>query len=149
MHQCYFARCAPNCLSVNMPLTRVIPCQINQWLVTSPISMKFGTLADNAFKKIGANCLQCRSSGFRVMTFKKMEKGSFFATKPVSQISITFFLLAVGSSMMALFKALIYGSKIAIIDYYKKSQKPKSFVFFETLTLNKKKRPPSQKFISG
>ena len=77
------------------------------------------------------------------MTFKKMEKGSFFATKPVSQISITFFLLAVGSSMMALF------NKIAIIDYYKKSQKPKSFVFLETLTLNKKKRPPSKKFISG
>ena len=33
---------------------------------------------------------------------------SFFATRPVSQMSITFFLLEVGSSMIALFKALIW-----------------------------------------
>ena len=33
---------------------------------------------------------------------------SFFATRPVSQMSITVFLLAVGSSMIALFKALIW-----------------------------------------
>ena len=44
----------------------------------------------------------------RGKTLKKMEKGSFFATGPVSQMSITFFLLEVGSSMIALFKALIW-----------------------------------------
>ena len=33
---------------------------------------------------------------------------SFFATRPVSQMSITFFLLEVGRSMIALFKALIW-----------------------------------------
>ena len=32
---------------------------------------------------------------------------SVFAIRPVSQMSITFFLLEVGSSMIALFKALI------------------------------------------
>ena len=42
------------------------------------------------------------------MTFQKMEKGSIFATIPVSQMSITLFLLEVGSSMIALFKALIW-----------------------------------------
>ena len=42
------------------------------------------------------------------MTFRKMEKGSFFATRPVNQMSITCFLLEVGSSMIALFKALIW-----------------------------------------
>ena len=42
------------------------------------------------------------------MTFQKMEKGSFFATRPVGQMSITFFLLGVGNSMIALFKALIW-----------------------------------------
>ena len=31
--------------------------------------------------------------------------GSFFAIRPVSQMSITFFLLEVGSSMIALFKS--------------------------------------------
>ena len=35
-------------------------------------------------KKICANFLRCRSSGFRDMTFQKMEKGSFFATRPIS-----------------------------------------------------------------
>ena len=34
------------------------------------------------------------------MTFQKKEKGSIFATRPVSQMSITFFLLEVGSSMI-------------------------------------------------
>ena len=34
--------------------------------------------------------------------------GSFFAIRPVNQMSITFFLLEVGSSMIALFKALIW-----------------------------------------
>ena len=72
-----------------------------------PISMKFGTLEDNALKKIYANFQRCRSSVFRDMTFEKMEKGPIFATRPVSQMSITFFLLEVGSSMIALFKALI------------------------------------------
>ena len=33
---------------------------------------------------------------------------SFFVTRPVSQMSITFFLLEVGSAMIALFKALIW-----------------------------------------
>ena len=33
---------------------------------------------------------------------------SFFVTRSVSQMSITFFLLEVGSSMIALFKALIW-----------------------------------------
>ena len=33
---------------------------------------------------------------------------SFFATRPVSQMSITFFLLEVGCSMITLFKALIW-----------------------------------------
>ena len=75
--------------------------------VTPPILMKFGTLADNALKKFCENYLRCRSSGFRDMTFQKMEKGSFFATRPVNQMSITFFLLEVGISMIALFKALI------------------------------------------
>ena len=70
--------------------------------------MKFGTLADNALKKFCENFPRCRSSGFRDMTFQKMEKGSFFATRPVNQMSITFFLLEVGSSMIALFKALIW-----------------------------------------
>ena len=46
------------------------------------------------------------------MTFEKMEKGSLYATRPVNQMSITFFLLysnlEVGSSMIALFKALIW-----------------------------------------
>ena len=42
------------------------------------------------------------------MTFEKMEKGAIFATRPVSQMSITFVLLEVGSSMIALFKALIW-----------------------------------------
>ena len=41
------------------------------------------------------------------MTFQKMEKGSFLVTRPVNQMSITFFLLQVGSSMIALFKALV------------------------------------------
>ena len=59
--------------------------------VTPPISMKFGTLADNAQKKFCENFQRCRSSGFRDMTFRKMEKGSFFATRPVNQMSITFF----------------------------------------------------------
>ena len=54
------------------------------------------------------NFPRCRSSGFRDMTFQKMEKGSFFATRPVNQMLITFFLLEVGSSMIALFKALIW-----------------------------------------
>ena len=56
-----------------------------------PISMKFGTLEDNALKKICAIFQRCRSSGFRDMTFEKMEKGPIFATRPVSQMSITFF----------------------------------------------------------
>ena len=49
------------------------------------------------------------------MTFQKMEKGSFFATRPVNQMSITFFLLQVGSSMIARFKALIILDFIKII----------------------------------
>ena len=76
--------------------------------VTPPISMKFGTLADNVKKKFCANFPRCRSRGFRDMTFQKMEKGSFFATRPLNQMSITFFLLEVGSSMIALFNALIW-----------------------------------------
>ena len=47
-------------------------------------------------------------SEIRGMTFQKMEKGSIFATRPVSQMSITLFLLEVGSSIIALFKALIW-----------------------------------------
>ena len=50
------------------------------------------------------------------MTFEKMEKGSIFATRRVSQMAITFFLLEVGCSTIALFKAHIYGSIIPIID---------------------------------
>ena len=52
------------------------------------------------------------------MTFQKMEKGSIFVTRPVSQMSKTFFLLGVGSSMIALFKALIwlYNSYLTIIE---------------------------------
>ena len=49
--------------------------------------------------------------------------------------------------MIALFKALIYDSIIAIIDNYKKSQKPVVF-FWKTLTSNKK-RPSSKKIIIG
>ena len=56
-----------------------------------PILMKVGTLADNAWKKICTNFQRCRSSGFRYMTFQKIEKGSIFATRPVSQMPITFF----------------------------------------------------------
>ena len=41
---------------------------------------------------------------------------------------ITFFLVEVGSSLIALFKAL-FGSIIATIDNYKNSQKPKSSIF--------------------
>ena len=40
-------------------------------------------------------------------------------------MSLTLFLLEVGSSIVALFKALLYGSLIPIIDNYKKSQKQK------------------------
>ena len=65
--------------------------------------MKFGTLGDYAYKKFCENFPRCRSSGLRDMTFQKTEKGSFFATRPVNQMSITFFLLVVGSSMIALF----------------------------------------------
>ena len=65
------------------------------------------------------------------MTFRKMEKGSFFATRPVNQMSITFFLLEVGSSMIALFKAL-YGSIIPIIDNYT-NLKNKKVTFFGKL----------------
>ena len=91
------------------------------------ISMKVGKLADNAWKKICANFQRCRSSGFRDMTFQKIEKGSIFATGPVSQMPITFFLLEVGSSTIALFKALIllYNS---YLTNYKKSQKAKSAI---------------------
>ena len=74
---------------------KVIPCQINQFFAKfarpPPISMKFGTLADNAWKRICANVQRCWSSGFRDMTFQKMEEGSIFAKRPVSQMSITFF----------------------------------------------------------
>ena len=63
------------------------------------------------------------------MTFQKMEKGWIFATRPVSQMLITFFLLEVGSSMIAPFKALILDSN-SIIDNYKKSQKPKHCIFW-------------------
>ena len=61
------------------------------------------------------------------MTFQKMEKGSIFATRPVSQMSITFFLLEVGSSMIALFKALIwlYNSYLRGFAKLKKFQKSK------------------------
>ena len=55
---------------------------------------------------------------------------SFFATRLVSQMSITFFLLELGSSMIALFKLLCNGSIITIIDNYKKSQKAKSYIFW-------------------
>ena len=131
---------------------RVIPCQINQFFAKCarppPISMKFGTLADNAGKKICANFQRCRSSGFRDMTFQKMEKGSIFATRPVSQMSITFFLLEVGSSMIALFKALIWLYN-SYLSNYNKSPKPKSDIFWKTLTSNKKKRPFSKKIIGS
>ena len=62
------------------------------------------------------------------MTFQKIEKASFFATRLVNQMSITFFLLEVGSSMIALFKALIWLYN-KIIDNFKKSQKQKSYIF--------------------
>ena len=94
-----------------------------------PISIKFGTLADNAWTKISANFQRCRSSGFRDMTFHKMEKGSIFATRPVSQMSITLFLLEVESSMIALFKALIWLYN-SYLTNYKQSQKPKSYIFW-------------------
>ena len=94
-----------------------------------PISMKFGTLADNVLKNICANFQRCRSSGFRDMTFQKMEKGSIFATRPVSQMSITFFLLEVGSSMIALFEALIWLYN-SYLTNYNKSQKPESYIFW-------------------
>ena len=61
------------------------------------------------------------------MTLQTMEKGSFFATRPVSQMSLTLFLLEVGSSIIAFLK-LLFGSKY-IIDKYKKSQKQKSCIF--------------------
>ena len=53
---------------------------------------------------------------------------SFFATRPVSQMSITFFLLEVGSSMIALFKALIwlYNTYYSLL---KKAQTQKSYIF--------------------
>ena len=63
-----------------------------------------------------------------IMHFKKMGKGLFFETRPVSQMSITFFLLEVGSSMIALVKALIWHYN-SVIDNYEKSQKPKSCIF--------------------
>ena len=56
-----------------------------------PISIKFGTLADDALKKICANFQRCTSSSFRDMTFQKMGNRSIFATRQVSQMSITFF----------------------------------------------------------
>ena len=40
------------------------------------------------------------------MTIQKMEKGSFFATRPVNQNVNNFVLLEVGSSIIAIFKAL-------------------------------------------
>ena len=58
----------------------------------------------------------------------KMEKMVVFAIRPVSQMSIICFLLEVGSSMIVLFKALIWHYK-SIINIYKKSQKPKSYIF--------------------
>ena len=60
------------------------------------------------------------------MTFEKMENGSIFATRPVSQMSITFFLLEVGSSMIALFKALIW----LYNTYYTTNLKNKKVTFF-------------------
>ena len=63
------------------------------------------------------------------MTFQKMEKGSIFATRPVSQMSITFFLLEVGSSMIALFKALIWLYN-SYLTNYNKSQKPDLKLYF-------------------
>ena len=62
------------------------------------------------------------------MTFEKMEKGSIFATRPVSQMSITFFLLEVGSSMIPLLK-LLHGSIIPIIYNYNKAQHKKVTFF--------------------
>ena len=64
----------------------------------------------------------------------KMEKRvvfSIFATKPVSQnlMSIAVFLLEVGSSMIALFKALMWFNN-SYLTNYKKSQKPKSYIFW-------------------
>ena len=94
-----------------------------------PISMKFGTLADNVWKKICANFQRCRSSGFRDMTFQKMEKGSIFSTRPVSKMSITCVLLEVGSSMIALSKALIWLYN-SYLTNYNKSQKPESYIFW-------------------
>ena len=108
-----------------------------------PISMQFGTLADNALKK----SVQIFSDvGHAVSEIWPSKNGKrFFATRPVSQMSITFFLLEVGRSMIALFKALIWLYN-SYLTNYKKSQKPKSFIF---LTSNKKKFPSSKKINNG
>ena len=76
--------------------------------VTPPISMKFGTLADNTSKKSVQIFSNIGQAVFEIRPSKKWKKGRFFATRPVSQMSITFFLLEVGSLMIALFKALIW-----------------------------------------
>ena len=55
----------------------------------------------------GHPCAMDRSFDENVATCPTLGT-SFFATRPVSQMSITFFLLEVGSSMIALFKALIW-----------------------------------------
>ena len=58
------------------------------------------------------------------MTFQKIEKWSIFATRPVSQMPITFFLLEIGSSMIVLFKALIWLYN-SYLTNYKTSKKTK------------------------
>ena len=69
------------------------------------------------------------------MTFQKMEKGSFFATRSVNQMSITFFLLEVGSSMIALFKALIWLYNIHLLLITTKKLKNKKVTFLVNFDL--------------
>ena len=54
------------------------------------------------------------------MTFQKMEKGLISVTKPVSQMSITVYLLEVGSSMISLVNTLkwLYKSYLKMLIQY-------------------------------
>ena len=64
------------------------------------------------------------------MTFQKKEKLSIFATCKTSQSNVNnFFLLEVGCFMIALFKAIIWLYN-SYLTNYKKSQKPKSSMFW-------------------
>ena len=67
-----------------------------------------------------------------------------FATRPV--VKCQYLVSIIGRQLHGSSFKLLYGSigLTAIIDNYKKSQKPKTYMFWETLTSNKK-RPSSTK----